>query len=116
MNDIASLITLCKTVLTGGSKIVEAYRRKRLCEEEKELLQAAAQNGEFYLPSTDQTGDCVRAGGKDFVDEADPAFAAKYLDAFRSLCERGYINPKGGRLFMLTRIGFKEARQLAQTS
>jgi hypothetical protein len=116
MIDIASLVTLCQTVLAGGSKFIEGYKRKRLSKEERELMIAAAQKGTFHLLSVDQIpGTWVRAGDKDFLDAAtsDHAIAAKYLEAFRNLCERGYIVHEGGHLFMLTGSGFEKARNLA---
>ncbi len=116
MIDLASLVMLCQTVLAGGSKVIEGYKKKRLSEAERELLIAAAQQGTFHLLSVDQIpGTWVRAGGKDFLDTetSDPAFAAKYLEAFRNLCERGYIVHEGGHLFMLTGSGFEKARELA---
>ena len=115
MIDLASLVMLCQTALAGGSKVIESYK-KRLSEAERELLIAAAQQGTFHLLSIDQIpGTWVRAGGKDFLDTetSDPAFAAKYLEAFRNLCERGYIVHEGGHLFMLTGSGFEKARELA---
>lgn len=115
MIDIASLLAaLCKTALTGGRKVVEAYQKKKLTDEEKQLLIAASQSGEFHLFSIQQVpGTWVRAGGKDFLDENDPAYAAKFLEAFRSLCERGYIVHEGGQLFMLTGSAFDRARKLS---
>ncbi|GAH73820.1 unnamed protein product, partial [marine sediment metagenome] len=60
-------------------------------------------------------GTWVRAGGKDFLDTetSDPAFAAKYLEAFEKLKERGCIVHESGYLFMLTGSGFEKARELA---
>jgi len=116
MIDLASLVMLCQTALAGGSKVIEGYKKKRLSEAERELLIAAAQQGTFRILCVDQIpGSWVRAGGKDFLNTktSDPAFAAKYLEAFRNLCERGYIVHEGGHLFMLTGSGFKKARELA---
>lgn len=115
MIDIASLITLCETALAGGSRVYAAYRKKKLSAEEKELMIAASKGGQFYLISVAQLpGIWVRAEGKDFSDQNDPAYAAKFLEAFRSLCERGYIAHEGGELFMLTGSGFDKARELAE--
>ena len=116
MIDLAYLVMLCQTALAGGSKFIEGYKKKRFSEAERELLIATAQQGTFHLLSVDQIpGTWVRAGGKDFLDTktSDLAFAAKYLEAFRNLCERGYIVHEGGHLFMLTGNGFKKARELA---
>ena len=114
MIDIASLITLCQTALSLGSKFIEVQRRKKLSDAERELLIAAAQQGTFHILSVAEvSGTWVRARGKDFLDASDPAFAARYLEGFRNLCERGYIVHESGVLFMLNDSGFKKARELA---
>ncbi len=84
--------------------------------EEKELLIAAVANnsGDFFLPDTIQTGRWVRAGGKDFKDNSDPAVATTYLEAYRNLCEREYIEEKSERYAILTGSGFEIARELAE--
>jgi len=115
MIDIEFLIALCKVALADGSKMVEAFRKRKLIREEKELLIAASEKGEFRFLSADQTSETwVRVGAKDFCDNKDPSYAAIYLDAFRSLCERGYIAYESGILFKLTGSGFKRARELAK--
>jgi hypothetical protein len=115
MIDIASLIALCQTALTSGSKLIASYKKKKLSAPERELLTAAAQQGTFYILSVNEIpGSWVRVGGNDFVDTAgDPAFAARYLEAFRNLCERGYIHHESGVLFKLTGTGFEKARELS---
>jgi hypothetical protein len=115
MIDIASLVILCQTALATGSRFIEEHKKKKLSDAERELLIAATQQGTFRILSVDQIpGSWVKAGGKDFLDTetSDPAFAAQYLEAFRNLCERGYIVHEGGVLFMLTGTGFKKAREL----
>ena len=84
--------------------------------EEKELLIAAVANnsGDFILPETSQTGRWVRAGGKDFKDNSDPAVATTYLEAYRNLCERGYVEEISERYGRLTGSGFEIARELAE--
>jgi len=115
MIDIGTLVKLCESAVTGGTKVIEAYKKKKLSPDEKELLITASQRGEFFLLSVDQLpGTWVRANGKNFLDQDDPAYAAKFLGAFRSLCERGYIVHEGGKLFMLTGSGFDKARELAK--
>ncbi len=114
MIDITSLVVLCETALAAGSKAVKAYANKRLSGEEKELLIAAAQTGEFFLiEAANIPGTWVRAGRRQFADLTDPAYAATYLEAFRSLCERGLIVHEGEGTFMLSGSGFRKARQLA---
>lgn len=116
MIEIASLITLCQTAFSSGSKLIERYRKKKLSDAERELLIAAAQKGIFLILDVNEIpGSWVRAGGKDFNDTeaSGPAYAARYLEAFRNLCERGYIVHDSECLFMLNDTGFKKARELA---
>ena len=115
MIDVVSLVTLCQVAIKGGSKVIEKYRGKKLSEAQKELMIAAAKNGEFYILSVDEVPNWVRIERENFCDSKmqDPAIAVKYLDAFKNLCERGYIYHDGGILFRLTSAGFKKARELA---
>ena len=115
IEDILYLASLCQSAIKGTSKVVEEYKKGKLSEAEKELLIAAAQLGEFHILSADGVPNWVRVGRKDFTDHKafDPAIAAKYLDAFTSLCKRGYIEHDDGILFRLTYTGFEKARQLA---
>ena len=115
MIDIVALASLCKLAIEGGNKVLEEYKKRTLSEAEKELLIAAAKLGEFYILSVEEVPNWVRVGRKNFCDDiaGDPAIAAKYLDAFTSLCKRGYIKHDDGILFRLTYAGFEKARQLA---
>ena len=64
--------------------------------EEKELLIAAAKSGELYIISIDQIGKIVRVGDEYFKDDSDPAYAAKYFEAFESLLKCGNIVHESG--------------------
>ena len=116
MIDIIALAELCKLAIEGGNKVLEAYKKKKLSEAEKELLIAAAEDGEFLIIHVDGPPDFIRVGGKNFPDDitSDPAIAAKYHDAFESLCKRAYIRHDEKCLFRLTFKGFEKARQLAR--
>ena len=115
MIDLVALASLCKLAIEGGNKVLEEYKKRTLSEAEKELLIAAAKEGEFYIISVNEVPNWVRVGRKDFIDHkaGDPAIATKYLDAFTNLCKRAYIEPDHGILFRLTYTGFEKARQLA---
>jgi hypothetical protein len=110
---VASLVSLCKLAVEGG-KIYEEFKRRKLSDAEKELLVTTAEDGEFYIMQVEEAPVWVRAGGKDFMDADDPAIAAKYTEAFKSLCKRSYIEPDHGNLFRLTSEGFKKARKLVK--
>ncbi len=115
MINIASLISLCETVLAGGNKAADIYRKKKFTQEEKNLLVAASKEGKFHFLSVDQIpGVWVRADSKDFLDDEDSVYAAIHLEAFQSLCSRGYVVHGTGKLFMLTGSGFKKAGELAK--
>jgi len=115
MVDILTLASLCKLAIEGGNKVLEEYKRRKLSEAEKELLIAAAEDGEFLVIHLNEVPNSIRVGRKDFIDHkaGDPAIAAKYFDAFTNLCKRGYIEHDDGILFRLTYAGFEKARQLA---
>jgi len=115
MIDIIALAALCKLAIEGGNKVLEAYKKKKLSEAEKELLIAAAKDGEFHIIHVNEAPDIIRAGKKNFPDDitGDPAIAEKNHDAFESLCKRAYIRHDDGILFRLTSKGFEKARQLA---
>ena len=83
--------------------------------EEKELFIAAAKDGVFNIITIDQLpGPFVRVGKKNYLVQSDPAFAAKYLEAYKTLCEEGYIDEKSDTYAVLTGSGFKKARELAE--
>ncbi|MEA1959581.1 MAG: hypothetical protein U9N44_08010 [Chloroflexota bacterium] len=114
MIDIAALVALCQAALTSGNKAREIYNKRKLSAEERELLIAAAPQGTFCFIQLNE-GSFIRVENQDFPtnEEADPAITAAYIEAFKHLCERGYIEHDSGMLFKLTVAGFKEARRLA---
>jgi len=114
--DIVTLASICKLAIEGGNKLLEEFKKRKLSEAEKELLVAAAKDGEFHIMQVNEAPDWIRAGGKYFPNDitGDLAIAEKYHDAFESLCKRGYIRHDDGILFRLTHAGFEKARQLAR--
>jgi len=114
---INDIIALCKLAIEGGDKVLEEYKKRRFSETEKELLIAAAKDGEFLILSADEVPDWIRVGKRIFPADitGDPAIAAECHDAFESLCKRAFVRHDGGRLFKLTSKGFVKARQLAAT-
>jgi hypothetical protein len=112
--EITAIIVICRTALDGGSKVFTAIRVLRLTEREKELLVHAERDGDFHYLHTNVYGDWVRAGTQDFFDRGDRAHQAYYIDAFRSLYQRGFVRHAGGHLFRLTGAGLDQARELAK--
>jgi hypothetical protein len=80
--------------------------------EEVDILIAAAEHGEIVVFDTDQRGKWVSVQSTHFFDQTDPAYAATFLDALESLCNRMLVKYEGGCLFMLTGKGFTVARAL----
>jgi hypothetical protein len=116
MMDIVALAIICKLAIDGGNKVLEEYKKRKFSEAERELLIAAAKDGEFPIMHVDEVPDWIRVGGKDFgfvPPDGDFAIAAKYQGAFKNLCKRAYIEYDTGSLFRLTDIGFDKARELA---
>lgn len=110
---IMEYATLAKTILTGGAKLWKEYRARAFTEYERALLVAAADSGDFYLLTAQQLpAPIVRAGAATFSDNNDPAVAAHFRDAFKSLIRRGYIEHDAGQHFTLTGEGFDKARSL----
>ena len=83
---------------------------------ELDLLRAAALKGELLILHVEHLGDWVRVEKKDFIDERDPAVAARYREALMKLTGRGLVHTSEGRLFRLTGTGFDLARKCASTT
>jgi hypothetical protein len=103
-------LNLIKDALQGAY----VAHQKRLSEPEKEVLIECAQDGELCILTVDAFGSWLRASKKDFFDRTDPAIQARYLEAFESLCKRGYVRHEAGFLFRLTGTGFEMARKLTR--
>lgn len=109
INPIPALKSICDLIKNGNDLIKKHFPY----EIQKELLRSAAQSGEFHILDIDQLAyPIVQAGGVDMGDENDPASLAKYYEAFKQLCENGYVEHAGGALFRLTVDGFEKARSL----
>ncbi len=112
---IVALAQTCKMAIDGGSKVIDKWNKMKLTETQKELMIASSEKGEFIILSADGAPDWINIGGKDYPPDivSDPMITAKYLDAFKKLCESGYIIHDKGILFRLTYAGFERARKLA---
>jgi len=110
--DLSAIIAACKLAEPIGG-LLSRIKKHRPSDIQKELLRAASQTGEFLVIEVEQLEyPIVRAGDINMGDEGDPASLAKYFDAFKSLCEMGYIDHASGSLFRLTSPGFDKARRL----
>lgn len=116
---VTEFIAVCKAAIAVASKVKEVLAETRFTAEERELLVAAADKGEYHIFDADQRPApwvVAEGGRKQFEDENDPAVAARFRDAFRSLCERGYIEYVSGVMFVLTGKGFERAREFASAT
>ena len=89
--------------------------QRDLSQEELELLECAAEQGQIVILSTQQTGEFVSAGSEHFLLDEDPAMAARYLEALDSLCRRGLARHEVEVLYRLTGTGFKIARAITRS-
>lgn len=109
INPIPALKSICD-IVKNGKELIEKHFPSEI---QKELLRSAARSGEFHILNIDQLAyPIVRAGGIDMGDESNPASLAKYYEAFKRLCENGYLDHAGGAFFRLTANGFEKARSL----
>ena len=92
--------------------LFRAIYEKKLTEEEKTLLIAAAKTGENEIRVIDlnEIARWVKIGAKTFGDE-NPTEAAKYLFAFNALRQKGYIAHKAGWSYKLNSSGSRRARK-----
>ena len=113
-NPISILKDLCE-LANKANELVAKIKKHFPSQIQKELLQAAAQSGEFHILQADQLAyPIIRAGGTNMGDENDLASLADYYDAFKLLCSNGYIEHAGGALFRLTSGGFVKARGITE--
>ena len=114
MVDVGLLVTICKEALGLGARALRKLRDAKLSPQERELLLAAASTGTFHIITAEQIpGAVVRAGRRSFPAEISPDSCATYVAAFKSLCQRGYVDHDEGILFNLTAAGFDRAKALS---
>lgn len=117
MIGLGELVSACSFGLSLLKKGVDVWS-KRLSDEEKQLLIAAAESPDFHVCTPDQrTYPAIKAGRQWITPDDDDLASAKLWDALKSLCERGAIeieshNQREAHL-RLTSSGLEKARQLA---
>jgi len=119
MTGVSELIALCSAGAAALRAGVKTWK-KRLSDEEKELLAAAAERPEFHVIDVEQrTYPIIKAGGRALPEGQDELAMAKFWDALRSLCERGAVEHVSGGTSMaylrLTGVGLEQARKLAES-
>lgn len=89
-------------------------RSADLTSEEIDILCAAADKGDIHVLRMD-IGSWLEIAGEHFRDDNDPAIAASYSDALRTLEQRGLAEYDEGMLHVLTGRGFRLARALKES-
>ena len=85
-------------------------------KEEKELLIAAYKlgGGEIAYIDLSNRYPFIMIAKKHFPDDNDFEKSAKYIKAFKSLCDSEYIEYVSGSLYRLTASGIELAKELAE--
>ena len=113
---VIALLKLCVRLLRRSSRR-QASADLTICGEklsdtEREILLECAARGELQILKSDGFGSWARAGKRAFIDQNDPAVQARYLEAFESLCGRGYFREEAADFYRLTGTGFQRARRI----
>ena len=117
-SDDTTIIFRLKSIVMASRTEHEKHRRTGLSKEQAELLVAAVQRGpfqdQFRVVVDSQSGKpTILAGDIEFPrDGAAPAACLVYLDAFKCLCQRGFVEDEVGNLFTLTVAGFGAAKEI----
>jgi hypothetical protein len=112
---VAEIVGACKAVKDVATPVLQELRAQRLSREERELLVAAAKDGQCYAFDAEQLpAFLIVIGDQQFPNQTDDlASLAVYHDALASLARRGFVEHVDGTLFHLTASGFDRARYLA---
>jgi hypothetical protein len=110
---VTAIIRMCEIAIHAAPAALAKIRERRFSVEEQDLLAGASRDGTFHVVDIDQCPyPVVRAGGVHYSKPDDPAACARYLQAFKNLCERGYVEYQSGVLFTLTADGFARAETI----
>jgi hypothetical protein len=111
----ASATELTQAHSGNGVRVALSQTNDELSAKEIELLWNAAKdpNGEILHTRT-LDGESIRTNGRQFLENADARTGAEWVAAFRSLQERGFIEPLsyGGDFFQVTDDGYRAADKL----
>lgn len=117
MITIVEFIAIFKATKDATAPILQRLRNTRLSDEERAMLVAAAEHGQFYLFDNTQAVGTIFGIGSGHLpaltDSDDVALFTLYEEAFASLIRRGFVKHVDGVLFQLTTSGFDLARSFA---
>jgi hypothetical protein len=108
ISTVAAFAALCKTVIETGKML-----GTEVSSDEDRLLEHACHHGIIELVSHRDLLT-VYAGGRLFCKDTDPADRLRYVSAFKSLCERGYVFPEEGTRFSLSYQAIELGRRIAE--
>jgi hypothetical protein len=110
---VTAIIRVCEIAVRAAPSALAKIRERQFSSEEQDLLAGASRDGTFHVHDIDQSPyPLVKAGGACYSSPDDPAACARYLAAFKKLCERGYVQHQSGVLFTLTADGFTRAEAI----
>jgi hypothetical protein len=111
----ASATALAQAHSGNGARVAFSPTNNDLSAKEIELLWNAAKDpsGEILHTRT-LDGESIRTNGRQFLENADARAGAEWVAAFRSLQDRGFIEPLsyGSDLFQVTGDGYRAADEL----
>jgi hypothetical protein len=91
-----------------------SWKDQNATDAEKVLLASSLPTGMIKVLETDQLGEFIQAGRRQYVDMNDPSVQARALEALEKAIRRGWIRHEGGTLFKLSGTGFDRAREYAK--
>ena len=90
--------------------VIKRIASEKLTKIERIVLKVAAENdGNIYILSNDQTGEFVKIGKSNKLPYDEGYQRLAYVEAVRSLVEKGYAIHTSKKLYNLTAKGFKRA-------
>ena len=114
LRDLAELVTICEA--TRNAPIVP--EKQTLAELEEKILRESAYHGRLTVRASSDAAHCwvcthPRYGNQIcYQKDGDPAVAAFGMEAFKTLCQRGYVVYSGDNEFVLSASGFRVAREI----
>jgi predicted nucleotide-binding protein len=96
----------------GDNKISSNNSVLTLTQPQSEIITATKEDGRIIVARSASHGQWVHAGGKDFSQEQDPSYQAKYFDALEELVGLGAVRHEKEHYYALTGRGFEIRKRL----
>ena len=117
MVTIDTFIGICQRVATQGPQVYDRAKKKLLfSDREKELLILAERADGYMLYNSEEHGwpTYIQVGERRLADPHDSLVSEEFLEAFRSLCEKGLVRFEKFAYFRLSAEGIRKARELQE--